>query len=87
MAQAIVTKYLPPTNTKPGRIRATCAAKSITWEWADNLDTTANHREAIRALLLKLGWGGKWFMGCLPSGGYVAVNHGGFHGSPSVSND
>lgn len=84
MAQAIVTKFMPPTNTKGSRIKATCAAKSVTVAWVDHLNTTDNHREAIRVILQKLGWGGSWVVGSLPGGGYVAVNAGGFYGPLKV---
>lgn len=45
--QAIITKYIPPTNYKPSRIRAKCERGSIILSWDSELDTKDNHRAAI----------------------------------------
>jgi hypothetical protein len=44
--QAIVTKYIGPTNHKPSRIKAKCEAMSITVTWRAELDSTENHDRA-----------------------------------------
>jgi len=54
--QAIVTKYLCPTNTRAARVKATADAGSITAPWDYALDTCANHRAAALALANKLKW-------------------------------
>jgi hypothetical protein len=54
--QAIVTKYLGPTNFKPARIKAKCEAMSLTVSWKAELDITENHDRAARLLAEKLGW-------------------------------
>lgn len=56
--QAIVTKYFGPTNTKPGRIKASCEAGSITVSYSHDFDTEGCHRQAAEALVEKLGWTG-----------------------------
>jgi hypothetical protein len=54
--QAIQTRYLGPTNTRGSRIKAWCAAGSITIPYPHELNGQAVHREAANALALKLGW-------------------------------
>jgi hypothetical protein len=54
--QAIVTKYLSPTNTRGSRVKATAQAGSITAPWDYALDTTGNHRAAAIALANKYKW-------------------------------
>lgn len=51
--QAIATRYLPPTNTRPSRIRATCDRGSVTVSFPLELDGPACHAEAMRVLLDK----------------------------------
>ena len=79
--QAIVTKYLGPTNFRGSRVKATCAAGSLTLSWDDALDVDGNHDAAALALATKLGWRGdrygKMAGGGLPKGDgsvYVFVN-------------
>lgn len=55
--QCITTRTLPPTDRREQRVKATCAAGTVTLPWADNLDPPANHRAAARALQDKVGWG------------------------------
>lgn len=71
--QAIVTKFLPTTNTKPGRVKATCQARSLIVSWDHGLDVDANHSVAAQALATAMGWGGTWHGGAMPSGGYAFV--------------
>lgn len=54
--QAIVTKYLGPTNYRGSRVKATCQAGSLILPWDDALDVEANHDMAASALRTKLGW-------------------------------
>jgi len=54
--QAIQTKYLSPTNSRGARIKATCAAGSITISYPYDLSGQACHRAAVDALLFDLGW-------------------------------
>jgi hypothetical protein len=84
--QAIVTKILPATDTKPTRIKAQCARGSITI-CCDSTSETA-HRVAVLKLVgnfltedaAKYGsdpltnpWGKPFVTGCLPSGNYCHV--------------
>ena len=54
--QAIVTKYLGPTNTRGARIKATAQAGATYLSWDYALDTSANHRAAAIALANKFKW-------------------------------
>jgi hypothetical protein len=73
--QAIVTKYLNPTDTKGSRIKATCDAGSVTIPYPHELSGIAVHEAAVAALLAKLEWEtGEWVGGSLPNqAGYVFV--------------
>lgn len=48
--QAIITKYVPPTNTKPGRVKATCERGSLTVSWDHGLEAGENMRAACDQL-------------------------------------
>jgi hypothetical protein len=73
--QAIVTKYIGPSNTKGSRIKASAAAGSITVHYDDALNSENNHAAAAQALAAKLGWPGTWYMGGLPNDcGYCFVS-------------
>lgn len=94
--QAITTKYLSPTDTKGARIRAVCAAGSITVGYPYGLSGDAVHAYAAMALVRKLGWVpkhtetgehqngyvGAWACGGLPNGGYVFAFAFGTHVNP-----
>lgn len=84
--QAIITKRLPATNTKPFRIKATCARGSLTI--CEDNSSEAAHCYAANRLCegfvtqdvlqygsdpLKNPWAGKRVAGCLPSGDYAHV--------------
>lgn len=56
MSQAILTKYLGPTNTRGARVKAWCQAGSVTLVWDDALDVNANHDRAAESLAKKLKW-------------------------------
>ena len=51
--QAIVTRYLGPTNTRPSRIRASCDRGSITIPMPMECIGADAHAVAVRALLAK----------------------------------
>jgi hypothetical protein len=78
--QAIVTKYISATDTKGARIKATCAAGSITVPFPHEWDVEAAHAAAAMALVRKLGWEsreryGDWVAGGLPdTSGFVFVS-------------
>ena len=77
---AIVTKYICPTDTKCSRIKATCAAGSITVGY-HNVEVARHegerHQLVAAMLQRKLGWDsdeyGKMVTGQLPSGDYAHV--------------
>lgn len=75
MRQAIVTKYLGPTDFRGARIKATASAGSITIPYDSALDIEVNHFNAARALANKFQWKGKLIGGGLPEkfGGNVYV--------------
>ena len=70
--QAIITKYIPRTDTKGSRIQAKCEAKTIYFSYDYALNTEGNHIAAARELIKKLGWDGEWVKGGT-STGYVFV--------------
>ena len=71
--QAIKTKYLPATNTKGSRIKATAAGgETITIPFPQDMDTEAAHREAAHRLMEKLDWRGFISTGATKDG-YVHV--------------
>ena len=72
--QAIETKYLPATNTRGSRIKATSASGiSVTVPYPHELSGMACHWEAARALVAKLGWTGAAYVGGGTKGGYVFI--------------
>ena len=72
--QAILTRYIGPTNFRGTRVRASCAAGSIIVPWDDALGIDANHAAARRALVRKLDWQDRtWASGTLASGDFVHV--------------
>ena len=52
--QAIETKYIGPTNTKGGRIKAECWGGSVTISYPHELDTDKAHAAAAQALIDKM---------------------------------
>lgn len=54
--QAIRTRYIGPTNTKPSKIQAKCEAKTIYVYYDHGLNIDENHAAACAALVAKLGW-------------------------------
>jgi hypothetical protein len=76
--QAIVTKYIGPTDTRGSRVKATAAAGSVTLHWDSALNSESNHAAAAQALANKYGWRGAWYCGGMPNdSGYVFVCNGG----------
>jgi len=80
MAQTISTKFLPPTNRRGPRIKATASSGgdsgfSLTLDWLENTARIEhNHGRAAKALIKKLGWSDRaWFGGGAPGGGYIFV--------------
>ena len=56
MTQAILTKFLGPTDHRGARVKATCDAGSVTIAWDYAHDPVRNHELAAEALCKKLGW-------------------------------
>ena len=49
--KSIITKYLPATNTKGARIKASASDfKAVTLPWDFSLDTKSNHERAALVL-------------------------------------
>jgi len=75
MRQAIVTKFLGPTNYRGSRVKATAQAGSITLEWDHALNPDKNHLAAATALANRYDWldsGLRMVGGALPAeAGYV----------------
>ena len=70
MYQAIVTKYIGPTNTKPARISAKAEAGRLICNWDHSLGVSENHRAAAEMLAERLKWT-EWSVlkgGALPGG-------------------
>jgi hypothetical protein len=75
IVQAIVTKFIGPTNTRGSRIKATAAAGSVTVAYEHALNIEANHARAAEALANKFKWRGTWAQGGAPGdSGYCFVN-------------
>ena len=51
--QAIATKYIPPTNCRGSRIKASCDRGSISIPYPHELSGDEVHREAVRQLVAK----------------------------------
>ena len=83
--QAINTKYLGPTNSRGSRIKATCAAGSITIPFPYELSGQAAHRKAAEALVSKLGWVDPHYGGLL--GGQLANGDYAFVFNSTLSED
>lgn len=58
--QAITTKFVGPSETRPARVRATNTSRSahVTINWKDELDGEGNHARAVESLLRKTDWQG-----------------------------
>lgn len=73
--QAITIKYLPATNTKGSRFKATAAAGSITLGYDYGLTVEGNAKAAVKALVKKLAWdrADTWHIGATHDGHWAAV--------------
>jgi hypothetical protein len=65
--QAIVTKFIGPSNVRGARVKATADAGSITLSWDHALNHERNHKAAAMALASKYGWHGRYVGGGMPS--------------------
>lgn len=73
--QAIVTKFLGPTNVRGSRIKAKAAAGSVIIPYDHALNIEHNHAKAAEALAIKFGWSGFYVQGGMPDdSGYCFVN-------------
>lgn len=86
--QAIQTKYLPATDRRGSRIKATCERGSIIIDYPHDLSGDEVHREAVRQLIEKFveedrvnykshpawnPWRREFATGCLPDGTFAHV--------------
>jgi len=86
--QAILTKYLPATNSRGSRVKATCERGSIAIPFPHETDIEGAHVAAADALVSKFieedakeyktprakkPWGKQRACGGLPGGGYCHV--------------
>lgn len=86
--QAILTKYLAPTNTRGARIKASCERGSITVSYPYEMRNSDSHVEAAKKLVEKFcredeakniwptcrnPWAFPFASGQLPDGNYVHV--------------
>ncbi len=71
--QAIVIKFLCPTNYRGSRYKAIAQAGSVTLSTDFALNGEGNAAAAALALCAKFGWPGDLIISSLPNGDYVAV--------------
>lgn len=83
--QAILTKYLPVTESRGSRIKASCERGSIVIPYPHELSGDECHRAAVQALLdkftsedeksgrLHCHWNKQFVTGALPNGDYCHV--------------
>jgi hypothetical protein len=73
--QAIVVKYLGPTNARGDRYKATAQAGSVTINYDRSLSPEENARVAAHVLANKYGWlkFADYVCGQLPDSSYVFV--------------
>lgn len=78
--QAILTRYLGPTNCRGARIKAECYSDSVTIPYPHELSGEEVHRAAALALIAKINkrcpqspWPTEFVTGCLPSQEYCHV--------------
>jgi hypothetical protein len=71
--QAIITKYIGPSNTKGARIKAIASAGSVTISYDHNQDHDEPFRAGAQALCAKFGWEFNHCNGGLPDGSMVWV--------------
>jgi hypothetical protein len=66
MRQAILTRYLGPTNKLGARVVAKTEGKRIVLFWDYTLDGEGNYHRAAKLLAGHLGWTGRLVGGSLP---------------------
>lgn len=78
--QAIVTKFIPPTDHRGSRVVARAeSGLKLVWDWDHRSDVEENHRAAAIALCRKFGWLGPRHLksqiatGAIYGGGYAHV--------------
>ena len=72
--QAITTKFIPCTDTRGSRVKATAQAGSVTLGWDHSKNPADNHKAAAMALVKKYKWFyGEWMSAELPNGSSVWV--------------
>lgn len=71
--QAIITKYLGPTDKRGARIKASSGAGSITIPYPFALSNDDVHAKAAKTLCAKLGWTGTLVIGHFDDGRRVFV--------------
>jgi len=71
--QAIRTKYIPATESKGSRIKASAYAGSLYIPYPHELSGQAVYRAAAEALAAKMGWSGELLGGALDTGETVFV--------------
>lgn len=72
--QAIETKWLPATALKPARIKAKCAAGSLTISYPASMEPDQAHQYAAELLMVSRQWKGfKLSSGVLPNGNHCHV--------------
>lgn len=92
--QAIISKYVSPTNYRGARVKASCERGSITLSWPDELSGEACHVWAKEQLIARFvkedserygseanPWTRPTVCGQIPSGEYVHVFTGSKEGS------
>jgi hypothetical protein len=73
--QAIITKFINPTNHRGARIKAIAAAGSVTVPYEYGSDTTGAHRVAAVAFCDKFDWEFDHVSGELPDGSLAWVKN------------
>lgn len=74
MSQAILVKYLGPTNSRGGRFKATCWSGSKTIPYDAGLNHEGNADAACLALLTKLGWRNTYVVGQFANGDTLYID-------------
>jgi len=74
MTQAIETRFMPVTNSRPSRVKAFAPQGSVILSYDHSLNVNDMHARAAMALADQLGWLGTWLQGSNVKGdGYVFV--------------
>ena len=76
MRQAIVTRYLAPTNHRGARIVVQAVAGRKVYNWNYELGVEENHTQAARQFAAHYHWDYAFKGGQLPNGDYAFVQIG-----------